>query len=302
MRIGVNEGRTLDDVGGLIERARESQQQGFRSFWMPQVGLTDALTALAVVGREVDEIELGTAVVPVHPRHPSVLAAQALTVQAAIGNRLALGIGLSHKFVVEGAWGYSYDRPAAYFAEYLDALLPMLRGEAVDVHGEMITAVGQVTVAGASPPQVLVAALGPRMLRLTGERADGTITWCTGRRTLAEHIVPTLSEAASAAGRPAPRVIAGLPICVTDDVPSAREKVATFLGGYGAIPSYRAMLDREGVGGPEDIAIIGDEDAVTEQLAAIADAGVTDLNAAIIARSRADAERTTELLRTLDSA
>lgn len=302
MRIGINEGRTLDDVEGLVARARDARDAGLHTFWVPQIGLADALTALAVVGREVDGIELGTAVVPVHPRHPSVLAAQALTVQAATGNRLALGIGLSHKFVVEGAWGYSYDRPVQYLDEYLDALLPMLRGEMVDVRGERVTAIGQVTVAGATPPQVLVAALGPRMLALTGRRADGTITWCTGRRTLAEHIVPTLREAAEAAGRPAPRVVAGLPVCVTHDVAATRERVATFLAGYGTLPSYRAMLDREGVEGPEDIAVLGDEDAVAEQLAAIADAGVTDLSAAIIATSRADAERTTELLRRLATA
>jgi F420-dependent oxidoreductase-like protein len=301
VRIGINEGRALDRVDGIVDNARRAHDDGFSSYWIPQVGMTDALTAIAVAGREVPGLEMGTAVVPVYPRHPTALAAQALTVQAATGNRLVLGIGLSHKFVVEGSWGYSYDRPATYFREYLDALMPLLRGEAVSVKGDLVTAVSQVAVADASPPQVVVAALGPRMLALTGERADGTITWCTGRRTLGDYIVPTLREAAAAADRPEPRIIAGLPICVTDDPDAARQKIGAALTGYGSLPSYRAMLDKEGVDGPEEIAIVGDEDAVGEELTALGDAGVTDFNAAIVPRDRGEAERTTALLRSLAS-
>lgn len=299
MHIGINEARALDRVDGVVASAATVREQGFHSLWLPQGDMTDALTAIAIAGREVPELEFGTAVVPVYPRHPMALAAQALTVQAATRNRLVLGIGLSHRFVVEGSWGYSYDRPASYLREYLRALMPLMAGEAVDVRGEHVTAVGQVTVADARPPQVLVAALGPRMLALTGELADGTITWCAGPRTLADHIVPSLGRAAEEAGRSAPRVVAGLPICVADDADAARRKIAGALAGYGSLPSYRAMLDREGVDGPGDIAIVGDEASVTEQLATLDDAGVTDFNAAILPRNREEGQRTTALLHSL---
>jgi F420-dependent oxidoreductase-like protein len=300
MRIGINEGRVLDRVDGIVASAGRVAADGFASYWLPQVGMTDALTAIAVAGREVSDLEFGTAVVPTYPRHVTALASQALTVQAAIGNRLVLGIGLSHRFVVEGSWGYSYDKAAAYFREYLTALMPLLRGEAVSQHGDHVTAVSQVVVADAAPPIVVVAALGPRMLAITGELADGTITWCTGRQTLADHVVPSIRRAAEDAGRERePRVIAGLPICVTDEPDAAVQKIGEMLSGYGQIPSYRAMLDREGVEGPADIAIVGDEAAVTEQLQALGDVGVTDFNAAIVPRSREEGARTTALLASL---
>jgi F420-dependent oxidoreductase-like protein len=300
MRIGINEGRVLDRVDGIIANAGRAADDGFASYWLPQTGMTDALTAIAVAGREVPGIELGTAVVPTYPRHVATLATQALTVQAATGNRLVLGIGLSHRFVVEGSWGYSYDKAAAYFHEYLTALMPLLRGEAVSQHGEHVTAVSQVTVADAAPPTVVVAALGPRMLAITGELADGTITWCTGRQTLADHVVPSIRRAAETAGRERePRIIAGFPICVSDEPDAARAKIGEMLSGYGQIPSYRAMLDREGVEGPADIALVGDEAAVTDQLEALREVGVTDFNAAIVPRSREEGQRTTALLTSL---
>ena len=205
MRIGVffptKEYQPLDET---VARIVATAEQGFASLWLPQSSGFDALTVLSLAGRETSGVELGTSVVPTYPRHPMALAAQALTTNAASHGRLVLGLGLSHRMAIEGAYGLSYDRPARHMREYLAALLPLLRDGAVDVQGETITARGQLTVPGASAPTVLLAALQPRMLALAGGVADGTITWCTGPVVLEQQIVPQLSAAAAAAGRPSP--------------------------------------------------------------------------------------------------
>jgi F420-dependent oxidoreductase-like protein len=210
-----------------------------------------------------------------------VLAGQALSTQAATGGRLTLGIGLSHQIVIEGMWGYSFDKPARHMREYLSALLPLLRGESAAVEGETLKAMGNVSVPGASAPPVLLAALAPRMLELAGAVADGTVTWMTGVKTLESHVVPSITAAAEKAGRPAPRVAASLPVCVTADVDAARERAAKQFSVYGHLPSYRAMLDREGADGPADVAIVGDEDTVSAAVRQLADAGTTDFAGAV---------------------
>lgn len=225
-----------------------------------------------------------------------MLAGQALTTQSAVGDRLALGIGLSHQIVVEDLWGYSYKKPLRHMREYLEALLPLLRGESVAVTGEDITCIGSIDIPGPSAPGVIVAALGAKMLELAGSTGCGTITWCTGERTLLDHVVPSITRAAEAAGQPAPRVVAGLPICVTDDPDAARALIAEQLAMYGGLPSYRAMLDREGVDGPADVAIVGDESEVAAQLARLADGGVTEFSAVISAPTPQDRQRTWDLL------
>ena len=296
MRIGINATggvRTLDE---LVAAAEEAEAAGFDSFWIAQIFGLDALTALAVTGRTVGRIELGTAVVPTYPRHPMMLAGQALTTQSAVGDRLALGIGLSHQIVVENLWGYSYAKPLRHMREYLEALLPLLRGESVAVTGEDITSIGSLDIPGPSAPPVIIAALGPKMLELAGSTGCGTITWCTGERTLLDHVVPSITRAAEAAGQPAPRVVAGLPICVTDDPDAARALIAEQLAMYGELPSYRAMLDREGVDGPADVAIVGTEAEVAAALARLDDGGVTEFSAVIAAPTPQDRQRTWDLL------
>jgi 5,10-methylenetetrahydromethanopterin reductase len=216
--------------------------------------------------------------VPIYRAHPMALAQQALTVSQVNGGRLVLGIGLSHQVVVESMWGLSYDKPLRHMREYLAALLPMLSGEPSSLDGETVISHGSVDVA-APAPQVLVAALGPRMLELAGTVADGTVTWMVGPKTLAAHIVPSISRAAEAAGRARPRVAAAMPVCVTDDIERARELVAETFIMYGGLPSYRAMLDREGASGPEDVAVVGSAAEVAEQLVGIGDSGVTTIAA-----------------------
>ncbi len=261
----------LQDVTGVVDC-------GVSSFWCSQIFGFDAVSLMALLGRETSRIELGTAVVPVYGRHPLVLAMQARTAQAASGGRFALGVGLSHQLMVEGVYGLSYEHPAAYMREYLSALVPALSGEQVNFQGERVSAnmLGPLQPAGVEPVGVVVAALGSAMLKVAGELASGTITWMTGVRTIGSHIVPGIRRAAEDAGRGEPRIVAGLPVCVTQDVASAREKASRIYAIYGSLPSYRAMLDREGAGGPADVAVAGSEEEVEAALLALADAGATD--------------------------
>lgn len=268
----------VDSTDQLTEAASTAHQQGFTSLWVPQVFGVDTLTAIAVAGSQVPELTFATAVVPTYPRHPQMLAQQALTVNAVLGGRLVLGIGPSHQPVVEGMWGISFDKPIRHMREYLECLMPLLHDRSARVAGETLTARADITVEGPAPA-VMVAALGPQLLKVTGRLADGTILWMTGPTTIAEHSAPTISEAAAAAGRPAPEVVAGFPVCVTDGsagaTDAARARAAEEFAIYGQLPSYRAMLDREGYAGPEDLAIIGDAGQVEERIRALAGAGVT---------------------------
>jgi 5,10-methylenetetrahydromethanopterin reductase len=275
----------------------QAEQDGFTSVWLPHIFNLDALTALAVAGAGVPRIEFGTSVVPIYPRHPAALAQQALTVNTALGGRLTLGIGLSHKVTVEGMYGYGFDRPGRQMHEYLSVLLPLMRGEHVDFDGETVSAHLGLETPGTGAP-VLLAALAPRMLRMAGERADGTVLWMTGPRTVAEHIAPSSTAAARAAGRPAPRIVCELPICVTDDPAAVRARADKVFELYGTLPSYRAMLDREGAKTPGDVAIVGDETAVSAKLDELAKAGVTDFVALEFA-SGDDRPRTRALLKSL---
>jgi 5,10-methylenetetrahydromethanopterin reductase len=297
MKIGINGTSDMGSLDRIVAGATKAASDGFSSYWLAQIFNADALTAITVAAAQVPEIEFGTAVIPIQPRHPQALAAQALTTQAAIGNRLALGIGLSHQFVVEHLWGLPFDKPVRHMREYLEALQPLLHGEAGDQHGELVTSVGTIEVKGADAPSVLVAALGEQMLKVTGRLADGTITWVTGPDTLRQHIVPTISAAAESAGRPAPRIVASLPIILTDDADGAKAFVGESLQMYGQLPSYRAMLDREGAADPSDIAIIGDEDRAAEMFDQLRAAGVTDFGAAEMGRNPDEVERTRAFLR-----
>ena len=288
---------SIDDV---VQAARRVEAAGLDNLWMANIFSFDAISTLSIVGREVPRIDLGTAVTPTYPRHPTALAQQALTAAAATGNRFTLGIGLSHKVVIENMLGLSYDKPASHMREYLDVLMPLLRGEAVVYQGEQYRLGGvTLTVPGAKPVPTVVAALGPLMLRVAGELADGTNTWMVGPKTMERHIVARLAAAAQSAGRGAPTVVGGVPIALTRQPDAARQRVAQSLAIYGQLPSYRAMLDREGVDGPADIAILGDENALRGEIDRFRNAGVTDFNAAIMDVEDGAYERTLEFLASL---
>lgn len=294
MKIGVmlgadGAGRTLD---GLIEVAKGVEAAGLDQVWLANIFSFDAIGALALIGRETQRIGLGTAVTPTYPRHPTAIAQQALTTAAACGNRFTLGIGLSHKLVIEDMLGLSYARPARHMKEYLSVLMPLARREACNFEGEQYQVRGlALDIPGAERLPVLVAALGPAMLKLASEMADGTSTWMVGPKTMAGHIVPGIRQAAKA-----PQVVAGLPIVLTTQVDAAREAIAKSLAIYGQLPSYRAMLDKEGAAGPADIALVGDENALRGDIKRFEDAGVTDFNAAIMGVEEGAYDRTLEFL------
>lgn len=299
MRIGLMAGATAatgNSLKDIVEFSKTAEQRGFDNIWVANAFGFDAIGAIAIAGWETSRIQFGTAVTPTYPRHPMALAQQALTTSVACDGRFTLGIGLSHKLVIEDMFGMSYDKPAKHMREYIDVLTPLLKGEAVSYSGEQYNVNGSLNISGASEVPLIIAALGPLMLKIAGTYADGTTLWVTGPKTIAEHIVPTISAAASAAGKAAPRIVAGLPIVVTNDVAAAKFKIAEDLKIYGMLPSYRAMLDREGAGGPEDVAIIGDAAMVKEGIAKLRDAGVTDFNAAIVPIEEGSLDATLDVL------
>ena len=295
MRIGLFVGalELMRDVAERLERIWEAEEDGFDSYWLPQHFGADMLTVIAMAGMQTGRIELGTAVVPTYPRHPVALAQQALTAQVSTGGRLTLGIGVSHRSTVEDWLGLSYSHPARHIEEYLSVLRPLLHESSVDFHGREFRVAGELQIPDADLVvcPVLLAALGPRMLEIAGRLSDGTITWMTGPNAIRDHVVPRLNDAAAAAGNPAPRVCAGFPIAVTDNPERARARADRLFQHYAALPSYRAMLEREGVDSPGGIAIVGNEASVEDQLRHLAEIGATDLLATIFP---VDGSQTTE--------
>lgn len=297
MGVGAGAGSegTISELVGQVQRA---EQEGFDAVWVANIFGVDAITFLAIAGRETERIELATGVVPTYPRHPTALAQQALTAAAASNNRFTLGIGLSHRVVIENMLGLDYSKPIRHTREYLSVLMPLLKGEQTNFQGEEYRVAARVSVPGAKPVPVLVAALGPQMLRLAGKMADGTVTWMGGPKYLAETAVPTITAAAREAGRPAPRIAAGFPVAVTDRKDEARATAAKMFAMYGQLPSYRAVLDVEGAAGPESVAVVGSEKEVEAQIRALAASGVTDFNASPfpVDGDRGSIGRTFELL------
>jgi F420-dependent oxidoreductase-like protein len=300
MRLGLFLGATPtgDTLAQQVEQIVEAERRGFASVFLAQVAGADVLTTLALAGGETEHIELGTGVVPTYTRHPNVLAQQAITVNAATGGRLALGIGPSHRPGVERL-GLAYDRPALHIREYVEILRALAVEGSVDFEGDYYRLSTRISLAGAQPFPILISALAPLMLRVAGEVADGTITWMADAAAIEAHVAPRVTAAAASAGRPAPRIIAGVPVAVTDDVEAGREAAAATFGGYGRLENYRRILDRGAGGEPQAVAAVGSEDDVREQLATYASAGATDLLAAVFPvgdAAQASAERTMELL------
>lgn len=300
MKIGINgtglvryasSDRVADDVA-------RAAADGFSSYWLAEhiTGGFDALTALTLAGLRTPDIELGTAVIPTYPRHPMPLAGQALTVNDAIGGRLTLGIGLSHQSML-APLGLEYGKPIRHLKEYLSILVPLLNDGRVSFQGEELSCDATIFKKPEQRTSVVVAALGPQALRVAGRLADGTSLAWVGPRTIRDHIAPTINEAAKAAGRTAPRIIATLPICVTDKPDAIRALAAKELSDYVALPSYQAMFEREGVSGPGDLVIAGTEAQVVERLEELFDAGVTDFAASEFTPSKEERAQTRAVLK-----
>ena len=311
MRIGLmvgsdRERRRQERLSGLQSDGTAAEAAGFTSFWFPQVpGYLDAMTAVALLGQVTSRIELGTAVVPVQTRHPMILAQQALTTQAACAGRFTLGLGASHDWIINGQLGLPYDRPVREIRDRLQVLTAAFAGPGtVDVENDTFRVHSPVDVTDGRPAAVLLAALGPAMLRIAGERADGTILWMADERAIGEHVVPRITAAAGAAGRTAPRIVAGVPValCSPADVDVARREASEVLGHAHFSPNYVRLLEHGDADDVGDTMAAGDEATVLERLHRYRDAGVTDLAARVVPLGadpetrRTSAERTRAFL------
>lgn len=281
MMIGPERGRYRQKVAQLVADAEAVEAAGFTSLWMPQIpGELDAFTAIALMGRATSRIELGTAVVPIQTRHPIAMAQEALSLQAVCEGRFTLGIGVSHDWIIAAMLGLSYERPARLMRDYLEVLDAALRGPGeVHVENDAFRVHSPIDVTDYAPNPVLLAALGPVMLRIAGEHAAGTILWLADERAVAEHVVPRITRAAAAAGRPAPRVVAGVPIalCANDEVEAARDWANRVLSHSEYCANYQQLLERGDARNEGELLAAGDEQAVLTRLRAFRDAGVTDL-------------------------
>jgi 5,10-methylenetetrahydromethanopterin reductase len=286
LMVGPERGRYRSKVERLRSDARWAEEAGLHSVWIPQIpDEFDALTAATIVGEVTGRVEVGTAVVPVQPRHPVALAQQALSVQAVCEGRLALGLGVSHHWIIDEMMGMPYERPLRTMGAYLDVLDKALAGPGpVDVENEVFRVHNPLDVTDVGPTPVLLAALGPRMLRLCGERTDGTILWMADEQAIASHVVPTLTRAAEAAGRPAPRVVAGIPVCVCaeEEIPAAVERTNRILAEAEVSPNYQRLLDHGEAQTIGDILAAGSEETIERRLRRFADAGVTDVSVRVV--------------------
>jgi F420-dependent oxidoreductase-like protein len=303
VRIGLpGLGSTIDRV---VRQAEQAEADGFTSLWYTSGLLGDPLVAIALAGRATSKIELGTAVLQTYACHPTLLAGRAASVASAIGTpgRFTLGVGPSHKPLIEDALGLSYATPGRHTEEYVQVIAPLLSGEGVGFTGEefRVNAEPPPLVDGAEIP-VLVSALAPRLLRVAGEHTAGTIPWMANATAIKEHIAPRIRKAAADAGRPEPRIVAGLPVAVHDDVAEARSVAAEVFAVYGTLPNYQRILERGEASGPADAAIVGDEASVAAQIESLFEAGATDVWAAPypVGEDRAASrERTRALLKEL---
>lgn len=288
VRWGFAGGVALSTMTQVAAAARDAVDAGFESFWISQSTAVDPVVALAAVADQVRDLaEVGTSVVPLYGRHPLGVAQMVRTAQSALDGRLTLGIGPSHRGPVEDSLGLSWDRPLGYTREFLDGLQPLLDGAPVDAVGTQLTTRAELNI-DAPPTPILLAALGPRMLRLAGARTAGTTVGQCGPRTIASHIGPIVHEAASEAGRGRPRIMALVRLCVTDH-PNEAYTLAQEVGAfYAALPSYAAVLEREGLTQPADLHLIGSWEQVLDGLGRYADAGVTDFRLEIVAPNRAE--------------
>lgn len=281
MRIGINGSGLLanPELGTLVADIAAAETDGFASYWLAQTGGVDALTVFAAHGSTGSDVQLGTAVIPAWITHPQVLAGQALTTQAAVGGRLILGLGLAHEPSVTERWKLKWERPIRQMLDYLDILQPLLAEGSVHHEGYFWSYEGEIPRLTDDPPKIMIAALGEQMLRLAGKRTDGTILWCVGPKTIREHIAPQLNAAAESASRPQPSIVCSIPVWVTEDPDGARSFLAKILSRYAELPSYRAMLDIEGLPGLGELSLVGSADEINERLGAIAASGATDFTA-----------------------
>ncbi|MFE5852940.1 TIGR03564 family F420-dependent LLM class oxidoreductase [Streptomyces sp. NPDC056500] len=269
-----------NQVDATVRLAAEAETAGLRSAWFGQGFGIDSPQLAAIVGREVPGLQVGTAAIPVFGRHPLVVSSQALTAQAATHGRYHLGLALGTRLLTEDGMGIPFERPIARLREFLVVLRQLIETGTSDFRGELISAATPLPagVPGATTGvPLLVAAMGPQALRVSGELADGILPYLAGPRALAEHIVPAVTAAAAAAGRPAPRIVAFVNGVVTDDVESVRARAAERLAFYEQIPSYARVIELSGAKSAVDVTAIGNEETVRAEVQRYLDAGATEV-------------------------
>jgi F420-dependent oxidoreductase-like protein len=302
--VGPERGRYSTKVERMLADATWAEEAGLASVWIPQIPDDfDALTAAALIGSATSTIEIGTAVVPIQPRHPVVLAHQVLSTQAVCGGRMTLGLGVSHHWVIDEMLGLPYERPAAFMRDYLDVLDQALAGPGmVDVENERFRVHQPMDVTDIAPTPVMIAALGPVMLRIAGERTDGTILWLADERAIETHVAPVLGAAAASAGRPTPRIVAGVPVCLCgdDEVEVAVARANRVLSESEVSPNYQKLLDLGDARTVGDILAAGSEDSIRRRLQAFADAGATDVSLRVVPIGESREEKLASSRRTRD--
>ncbi|KAA0120008.1 TIGR03564 family F420-dependent LLM class oxidoreductase [Mycolicibacterium sp. P9-22] len=290
MRLGVMIGAERGDmarkVSKLISDIEWADTAGLATAWMPQVPDDfDLLTMVGLMASHSTRIELGTAVVPLQAQHPIALARQALSVHAISNGRLALGVGPSHHWIIRDMLGLPYDKPAAYTRDYLQVFNAAIAGPGpVDVENDTFTVHNPTALGAATPLPVLVAALGPVMLQIAGEHADGTSLWMADEKAIGEHIAPKINKAAAGAGKPAPRIVAGIPVtlCANSEIDEAKDRANRILAEAETSPNYQRLLDRGDARTVGDLCAAGDEESILKRFKAFADAGVTDLSVRLL--------------------
>jgi F420-dependent oxidoreductase-like protein len=284
--VGPERGRYGTKVARLLADAAWAEEAGMDSIWVPQVPDDfDALTAVAVIGANTTRLEIGTAVVPVQPRHPVALAQQVLSTQAVCEGRLTLGLGVSHHWIIDEMLGLPYERPLATMRAYLDVLDQALAGPCtVDVENDLFHIHQPLAITDVTPTPVMLAALGPRMLELAGSRTDGTILWMADERAIGSHIAPTLHAAAAAAGRPTPRIQAGIPVCLCrdDEIDVAIARTNRVLSEAEVSPNYQKLLDQGDATTVGDLLAAGSEASIEARIRSFEDAGTTDISFRVV--------------------
>lgn len=262
----------------VVTDAVAAEEAGFGAAWCNHFSRhMDSLTMLAAAARATSRIELGVGVIPTYPRHPANLAQAAATVQELASGRLVLGVGVSHRVVIEAMHGLDYSSQLGHLREYLTILNALLNDGYCSFSGEHYRVQAVIQFPGSSPVPVVVGAVGPAMCRLGGELSDGVNTWMAGPRYIERVVAPKAAEGAEVSGRSTPRIVAGIPVALDSDQDRAREVAANTFAMYGMLPNYRRMMDRAGVDGPADVAIAGDENTVRSGLQAFLEAGATDV-------------------------
>ena len=285
-------------LSAKIDAVKQLEADGFAGAFLASMQ-HDAMTVMALAAEQTTTIELGTFVTPTYTRHPVAMAQQALTTNAASGGRFTLGLGLSHEIVIKDSWGLDFTRVVRHMREYLEVLNPLMRGEVVHYEGEMFQIHSQVDLPDCDPPSVVVAALGPQMLRVTGRLADGTALWLAGAKWIEEVVIPEMGGAAAEAGKPDPRIIAGVPIAVTADPDATRERISQAFAMYNTLPSYQRVIQGSGADDPAGVSIVGTEEEVERELRRWRDIGVTDFYAAFEGATLEERERTREFITAL---